>query len=136
MHNDTRKYVELSPRQVAAIPHIVTANSTAEAARRADVSRNTLYRWMRDPAFREALDDVRREAAELARTQMSGLLLKAVATLSDVMDSPSDKVRTDAARTAVYAFLKGEEYKNLEQSLQTLDRAIAFESERKLLPFK
>ena len=136
-HNDTHnKYMELSPSQAAAIPHIITSRSTTEAARLADVSRSTLHRWMRDPDFRDALEDVRREAAELARNQMGGLLLKAIATLSDVMDSPNDSARTDAARTTVYAFLKGEEYKNIEQSLERLDRAVAFEGERKSLPFE
>ena len=128
--------MELSPRQAAAIPHIITARSTTEAAELADVNRTTLYRWMADPDFRDALEDVRREAADLARTQMSGLLVKAIATLSDVMDSPNDRARTDAARTAVYAILKAEEYKNIEQSLERLDRAIAFEGERKSLPFE
>ena len=128
--------MELRPNQIEAIPHIITSNSTAEAARTADVSRSTLHRWMRDPDFRDALEDVRREAAELARNQMSGLLVKAIATLSDVMDSPNDRARTDAARTIVYAILKGEEYKNIEQSLQRLDRAIAFEGERESIPFE
>ena len=137
VHNVTHnKYLELRPNQIEAIPHIVMSNSTAEAARLADVSRNTLHRWMRDPEFREALEDVRREAAELARNQMGGLLVKAIATLSDVMDSPNDRARTDAARTAVYAILKAEEYKNIEQSLERLDRAVAFEGERKSLPFE
>ena len=136
-HNDTHnKYLELRPNQIEAIPHIITSNSTAEAARLADVSRSTLHRWMRDPEFRDALEDVRREAAELARNQMSGLLVKAIATLSDVMDSSNDRARTDAARTVVYAILKAEEYKNIEQSLERLDRAVAFEGERKFLPFE
>ncbi len=128
--------MELSPRQAAAIPHIITSRSTTEASELADVSRKTLQRWMRDPDFRDALEDVRREAAELARNQMGGLLVKAMATLSDVMDSSNDRARTDAARTAVYAFLKSEEYKNIEQSLQRLDRAIAFEGERESIPFE
>ena len=128
--------MELSPRQAAAIPHIITSRSTTEAAELADVSRKTLQRWMADPDFRDALEDARRQAAELARTQMGGLLLKAIATLSDVMDSPDDRARTDAARTTVYASLKAEEYKNIEQSLERLDRAVAFEGERKSLPFE
>ncbi len=134
--NDDLKYMELKPRQLAAIPHVVTAKSTAEAARLADVSRNTLYRWMRDPAFRTTLENYRREAAQLARVEMSGLLLKAVATLSDVMDSPDQRARTDAARTIVYASLKTEEYKELANRLDSVSNAVALRNEREPFPFK
>ena len=67
---------------------------------------------------------------------MSGLLLKAVATLSDVMDSPDQRARTDAARTIVYASLKTEEYKDLANRLDSVSNAVALRNEREPFPFK
>jgi len=76
-HNGTNGIAGLSERQLAALPYIATAPSLSEAARRAEIGRTTLYRWLEEPEFRDELERWRRGAAELASLELRGLMLKA-----------------------------------------------------------
>ena len=72
----------LNPKQVRAVTHILESNSVEKAAKKAGVSRSTIYNWMRDPGFKEQLERERRAvfeeglnalkmaAAKAARTQI------------------------------------------------------------------
>ena len=134
--NVPHKYTGIRPIQVKAIPHVVAATSIAEAARNIGVCRKTLHRWMRNPDFRLSVEEASREAAELARSRMNSLLLKAADTLSDVMDTDDNRARTEAARTVVYAGIKAEEIKDTRKRLQSLADAIALKNSREPFSFK
>jgi hypothetical protein len=49
----------LSPKQMRVIPYMVEYPSMTEAAEKSGVSRNTLYEWMKIPAFRDELEKQR-----------------------------------------------------------------------------
>ena len=76
MHHEStdrsRGKERLSNRQREALPHIATADSLAEGARRANVHRSTIYNWMEDDDFRAELSRVRTEMADLAQVEMQG----------------------------------------------------------------
>ena len=48
---------ELTWKQELAMPHILAAQSERDGARAAQISRNTLQRWMDNPSFRAELED-------------------------------------------------------------------------------
>lgn len=61
--NDT-----LRPRQRRAIETLVTIGNVTEAAKTAGVTRKTIYRWLKQPIFQEALAEAEAESlAELSR---------------------------------------------------------------------
>ena len=70
----------LSDRQLAAIPYLVASTTIKEAAEAAKVHRVTLHRWMNDPEFRAEYDSQRKEASELAYSELRGLMLKPKST--------------------------------------------------------
>ena len=67
----------LSNRQREVLPHIAASDSLAEGARRASISRTTIYKWMEDDDFRAELSRVRTEWPDLAQAEIQGLMLKA-----------------------------------------------------------
>ncbi len=132
MEQNDHQYKEtaLTRRQTAAMPYLAVARSAVEAARLADVARSTLYRWMKDPFFRDELETRRREAADLARSEMDELMQKAVMTLREVMDDPNSRARVDAARTLIYANMKSDYIRDLESRIQQMSDAMALRQKR------
>ena len=78
----------LTDRQAEALPHIAAAPTLSEGARIASIGRTTLYRWMEDDEFRRALESTRAEAADLARSELEGLMLKSTMVLADSLEDP------------------------------------------------
>ena len=64
--NGTNGATTLTDKQLQTLPHLVTAPSITEAAKRADVGRTTLYRWIEDDEFRRELERQRSEALDLS----------------------------------------------------------------------
>lgn len=120
----------LSPRQIASLPYIIPAPTLAEGARLAEIGRTTLYRWMEEPDFREELERLRSNAAELAFAELNGLMLKSALVLAENMEHPDPGVRLRAARASLYAGMRVNEFKELRERVNRLDDAFALRSFR------
>ena len=115
----------LSNRQRDALLHVAAADSIAEGARRAGVSRASIYRWMDDDDFRSELERLRAEMADLAQTEMQGTMLKAAAVIDQGLDGAISPVQLRAALGAISAVLKIRHDLNLEKRLDRIDDALA-----------
>ena len=71
----------LSDRQRRAIAALLSADSTASAARSSGISRRSLVRWMHDPTFREALTAASRERFKDAKDLLRAATVEAVQVL-------------------------------------------------------
>ena len=114
----------LSNRQREALPHIAAADSLAEGARRANIGRATMYRWMEDDDFRAELERARTEMADLAQAEIQGLMLKAVVVIDQALDGDVSPVKLRAALGAVNAALKVRYGLNVERRLDNIDDAL------------
>src|SRR5262245_39925682 len=63
--------------------------------------RETLHRWLRDPAFRAELDRNREEAFRMAPCQIMAKAERAVGTLTELLRYGSPRVQLKAAKTAL-----------------------------------
>ena len=90
---ETLESTDLTTTQMDALPYLLTTPTVAQAAREANIARATLYRWMDDAAFRDELERLRREAANVAKVELRGLMLKAVGVLADSMEDQNPFVR-------------------------------------------
>lgn len=115
----------LSNRQREALPHVAAADSLAEGARRANVGRTTIYRWMEDDDFRAELSRARTEMADLAQAEIQGLMLKAAAVADQALDGDISPVQLRAALGVANLALKVRYGLNLERRLDRIDDALA-----------
>ena len=114
----------LTARQKSALPVLASASSIAEAARLSDVGRRTLHRWLDDPDFRDELARLHKEAADLARGLLQGVMLQAVLALADSLQDPNPEIRLRAIRTALNYSVKVNDIESLRQDLQALEDSL------------
>ena len=116
---------DLSPRQQQILPFLVSSPTLSQAARDANINRNTLHRWMEDHRFRDELVRLRQEAAELARSELQELMLVSVGVLADAMENAaSHDVRVRAARTTLSFGMQLNDMKKLQEEVDTLRDAL------------
>ena len=123
--NGTSTPCEISERQALALPFLAYAPSLSKGARLADIGRTTLHCWMRDQAFRDQLQGMRKEAADLAHAELQGLMLKSVLVLAEALDDESARVRLRASSSTLQVALQADEARSLRHRLSVLDDALA-----------
>ena len=119
-----RNSESLSQRQLVALPYVASEPTVSEGARAAGIARMTLTRWLRDPAFREELERMRRNISELAYSNLEGLTLKSVIRLQQLLDDPDPNVRHRAIKTALSLSLSIRDNRELRRQMETLESAL------------
>jgi len=117
--------LKLTPRQMLAIPYIVSAPTIRQGAEAAHIGRNTLTRWMRDPAFRAEIEEARRRVADLAFAEINGLALKGAIALAGLLEDPDPRVRSAAVRIALQNSLKIKEIAEVRNRMDIMDYAFS-----------
>ncbi len=116
---------QLTPKQRKAVDALLTTGDVAAAAQEVRVSKATLYRWLKDPLFNQAV----RQAEARALDDLSRLLVRlgrtAVATLAKAMNDPTIPAasRVRAADAALSRLLQLRELATLEARLTALEAA-------------
>jgi len=119
----------VTSKQRRAIEALVTTGQVTDAADAAQVARRTVYRWLRQDAFRAALDEAEAEAvAELSRALLA-LGRDAVDTIGETMRDPevSPTVRVRAADIVFGRMVRLRELTELENRVQALEDKIGGE---------
>jgi hypothetical protein len=110
---------------MALILALAEGCTVEEAAKRARVSVATVYRRRREPAFRAAVNEARRELWVSAVGQLTTATTEAAATLRDLLHSPMDQVRVAAARSILEHAAKGIDTVELEERLRVVEERLA-----------
>jgi len=116
----------VTSKQRRAIEALVTTGQVTDAADAAQVARRTVYRWLRQDAFRGALDEAEAEAvAEVSRSLLA-LGRDAVDTIGETMRDPevSPTVRVRAADIVFGRMVRLRELTELENRVQALEDKI------------
>jgi hypothetical protein len=116
----------LSAKQVAAITALLASGNREQAAKDSGVSKGTLYRWLRTPAFITALQAAERDALADVSRQLVSLSSLAADTLRDAMQDPDAKLneRIRAAEAVLNQLMKLRELLDLEGRLSDLESRI------------
>lgn len=96
---ESRKATKLEPKQVLALSLLLHGNQPSAVARQLDVSRSTVWRWLKEPEFSEALTGLQADLTGEARTQMRNLVRDAVDELGDLLTCEDPKVRLAAVNS-------------------------------------
>ena len=116
--------VQLSRRQIEALPYLVSSPTLSEAARRANVTRRTLQRWLNNYEFRQEFERLRRAANEIARAEISGLSLKAALVVGEALDDPNSSIRLRAALATLSLSQKSNEIEELQQQIDRIGNSL------------
>lgn len=117
----------LEAKQVLALSHLLQGHKPAAVARQLDVSRSTVWRWLQNPEFAEALAELQRDLTGDARKQMRNLVRDAVDELSELMRCDDPKVRLAAVNSVLdRAGLRGEDPEKPSGAAELLKQALSF----------
>ena len=112
-------------RKLQAINALLRCPTFTEAAAAAGVARNTLWRWLQEPAFQKALNGARRDlqfqtldAVQAANSSAMNLLL---AIMRDPSASPSHCLR---ASEALVQLGRGARQGDLQRRLSRVEQAV------------
>ena len=118
---------KLSPNQRKAFETLTTTGSVSSASKAAGVSRQTIYRWLKEPAFAGMVRE--QEAQTLER--VSGMLVAAashaVAVLvQEMRDADSSASRIRAADAVLTKVLSLRELASIESRLTEIEKAVNY----------
>jgi hypothetical protein len=118
--------VELNPRQKKAILHLLSARTVKQAAKEAKIRLPTLYKWMKEPAFREELERLRSEIVSDTVAQLKVYSLQAVSVLAELMhSSESEQIKRGCATDILENTRSFIQLRDMELRLESLENAIS-----------
>ena len=88
---------KLTERQKAALPYLLEPGPITQRARQAGIHRGTLYRWMRDDAFKEAIDSLKEQVFRLVETELQSMAHEAASVIYEAMQNDNTRTRLSAA---------------------------------------
>jgi hypothetical protein len=117
---------KLGSKQEAAIAALLSQRNQEEAAQAAGVSKRTLNRWLRTPAFQTAYREARRAAMSQANARMQQAASAAVSALLKVMVDPTTPAaaRVRAADCILARGNLGLENEDLHVRLASVERTL------------
>ena len=114
----------LGTRKTRAVQALLQYGTKEKAAQEAGINVVTLWRWLKQPPFQEALRQARREAFSQDMGRLQQAALAAVSTLLRVMAGPdtpgSSKVQ--ASRSVIELSQKSFELEDMEIRLARLEK--------------
>jgi ABC-type sugar transport system substrate-binding protein len=116
----------LTPKQHRAIAALLTMPDVTAAAAAAGVTRETVYRWLRDPIFQSMIRAAEAEALTAVSRSLVVLADAAVKTLAGVMhdETAAPGVRVRAADAVLGRLLQLRELVTLEERVRHLEETM------------
>ena len=118
----------LTPSKQKAVLALVEYGSVSRAAAECKLSRQTLYRWLKEPLFASALKEASSEQVSELSRRLTAITLKAVDRLERLLDSDSEQQRRLAADSVLTHALRLRELVELEERITNLE--LMMESKR------
>jgi len=115
----------LTERQIKALPYLVASCSFEDGRKAARISKNTLYEWLRQPAFRSELQRLRDLVVNEALDRLKSRVAQAVEVLARLLESRSEAVRLRAANDILGYTLRIRELQEFESRLEACEHAIS-----------
>ena len=120
-HTDS---VRLSAKQREAIVHLVGARSLEEGRKRARISKSTLFEWLRQPTFKEALEEARKEVIDEGLARLKSGVTQAIDSLLSLINDPVKWVRLRASEKILDTYLRLKEMEEFETRLQSIEKIV------------
>ena len=115
---------KLTPKQVRAIPLILSAPNYTEGIKCAGVSRKTFYEWLKQPEFKAELDRQRNEAAAAAFDTLTQSLTKAVENLVGLLDNKDERLKRLACKDVIGYILEHKAVEDLVKRIEAIEQRL------------
>jgi hypothetical protein len=117
------EHVDLEPGQERAIIALLSEPTLKAAPASAGISETTLWRWLRDPDFKDAYRKARSDALAQATARLQTLTGAAVEALAEIVGNErvSPHVRLSAASKILEMAFKAAEIDELQARLEKLE---------------
>ncbi len=114
---------QLTTKQNKAIEALLLTNTIDRAAKRANVSEASIYRWMKQESFQTALRKARRDILAHTTTRLQQMSVRALDTLENVMDDQkaSSASRVSASRLTMDMMYRGAAIDDIIERLKTVE---------------
>jgi len=116
--------MSLNSRQLKAIPILIGCDTVEGAAKKAGISKNTIYTWMQQKEFSQAVSEARKKLFVSAMHRLMTVSMKAVNTLEKLLHAESEAVRRAAANDVLGHILKYQEISEIEERLDTVEKIV------------
>ena len=114
---------QLTHRQITALPYFAANASVEASCEEADISRETYYKWLKNPVFKSELDRLRNEIVNDAVNQLKATTVKAAKTLSSLLDRDDNpSVQRAAANDILNHVGRFKELQELQERIEKLER--------------
>lgn len=117
------KNEHLNDRQRKALPFFAACTTYETACQKASISRNTLYEWLKNPYFKEALGQLRASIHEETVGILKNCAAEAVNKLVALMrGSKNENVQRLAANDILSRLMKFKELEEIEIGIVELEK--------------
>lgn len=116
----------LTAKQELALAALLKAPTLEAAAKTAGLSSITLWRYMKQPEFREAYQEARREVVGQTITQLQRSSLEAVKTLTAISmnETAASTARVSAAKAILEMSLRTVEMEEIQARVEALEESV------------
>lgn len=117
---------ELNQRQEKFLKAMLTCSSVEEACRKAEINRNTGYKYLKDETFMTEYRALRRDSMQQVTTRLQELSKKAVSALDEVLehDESSPNAKVQAAKVILDIAYRALEIDDIQEELENIKRVI------------
>jgi len=126
---------QLSEKMKIALPLLISGQSIRDGCEKANISRDTFYRWLKNPAFLTEYTKMRGklvskvfecidEAVTGAYKELSNLITPANEALRTLLNSPTEEIKLKAANAIWEHFLTMLEVAEISNQIQLIHRRL------------
>lgn len=115
---------KLTPRQKRFLPILLASRNHTEACEAGQIGRDTLYRWLKNPAFTAELNRQRDELAAQGFTLLSQNVAKAVEVLVELLDAKDGHLKRLAAVSLLSQHARFRELDELTQRIEAVEERL------------
>ncbi len=115
---------KLTDRQAKFLPTLLASSTYTAACEAGGITRDTLYHWLKDPAFKAELDRQRDELVAQGFALLSQNINKAVETLVGLLDGSDGRLKRLAAKDILDQHLRFRELAELTQRIEAIEERL------------
>lgn len=113
----------LTPKQRQAIAALLSQPTLTAAAKQVGVSREGLYRWLKEPDFADALAAAESEHLQAVQRGLLAASERALIVLGNLLASESESIRLRAALGILEQVIRLREFADFDARLTALEAA-------------